>query len=492
MSGLPRGWVDVEVREVVQPTENCDPTKEGDLPFRYVDIGSINNKTFSIEHPKSLLGREAPSRAKRRIRHGDVLFSTVRTYLKNIAVVPDDLDGEITSTGIAVLRPTDAILSDFLFAMVRSEGFIRPLTLKQDGTLYPAITDSDLLNHQIPLPPLAEQKRIVAKLNALSAKSARASTELSRIETLISRYKQVLLSKAFSGELTREWRLTQGLEDWSAVSPETLFKWSSGKNLPSREYKGGPVPVIGGNGVSGYHDTSNINSSTIVIGRVGALCGNVYHSEGPAWITDNAIYAKWISPAVDLQFSVLVYEVADLNKLSGGTGQPYVNQSILNSIEFPLPDVREQHEIVRRIESAFAKVDRLAIETRRALKLLGKLDEAILVKAFRGELVSQDESDESAENLLERIRTERDTSLKVKSKRLKRVTTMPTARDFLNTKLENWPADGVSFQDLRREFGGSYDDLKEAVFASLSAEQSPLQQIFDEKTSTMAIKKRER
>lgn len=80
----------------------------------------------------------------------------------------------------------------------------------------------------------------------------------------------------------------------------------------------------------------------------------------------------------------------------------------------PLPPRTEQHEIVRRIESAFSKIDRLAKEAKRALELVGRLDEAILAKAFRGELVPQDEKDKPAEHLLARIRAERETAPKAR------------------------------------------------------------------------------
>src|SRR5690606_19688815 len=95
-----------------------------------------------------------------------------------------------------------------------------------------------------------------------------------------------------------------------------------------------------------------------------------------------------------------------------GATRPRINLTQLRQYQVLVPPVQEQHEIVRRIESAFAKIDRLAISAKRALTLLGKLDEAILTKAFRGELVPQDENDEPAEKLLERISTERNSSLK--------------------------------------------------------------------------------
>ncbi|MFD2032814.1 hypothetical protein ACFSKM_25905 [Ancylobacter dichloromethanicus] len=93
---------------------------------------------------------------------------------------------------------------------------------------------------------------------------------------------------------------------------------------------------------------------------------------------------------------------------------PKINGTTVRATRVPTPSLEEQHEIVRRIGSAFARIDRLAGEAKRALKLVGRLDEAILAKAFRGELVPQDENDEPADRLLARLRAERAAAPKAK------------------------------------------------------------------------------
>ncbi|MBW8319930.1 MAG: type I restriction endonuclease subunit S, partial [Rhizobium sp.] len=96
------------------------------------------------------------------------------------------------------------------------------------------------------------------------------------------------------------------------------------------------------------------------------------------------------------------------------SGLHTLSLSKVGGLPLPLCNPEEQHETVRRIESAFAKIDRLAKEAKRALELVGRLDEAILAKAFRGELVPQDANDEPAEHLLARIRAEREAAPKGK------------------------------------------------------------------------------
>jgi type I restriction enzyme, S subunit len=186
VTGLPPGWIASAVGAVVEPYENVDPTQQPTEEFRYIDIGSIDNIRRCITTPKALLGKDAPSRARRVVATNDVLFSTVRTYLKNIAFVPPSLDRALTSTGISVLRACGAVDPGYLFEWVCSDAFVDSVSRSQDGTMYPAVSDSDVLKETILLPPLAEQHRIVAKLDALSACSKRARAELDRVIALCS------------------------------------------------------------------------------------------------------------------------------------------------------------------------------------------------------------------------------------------------------------------------------------------------------------------
>ncbi len=173
--------------------------------------------------------------------------------------------------------------------------------------------------------------------------------------------------------------------------------------MPKSQQKLGAIPVLGGNGPNGLHDSSLVDVPTLVVGRVGAHCGNVHLTVGPAWVTDNAIFASTIDPVVDVKYALLLFRAANLNSSAGGSGQPFVNQTTLNETAFPLPDLKEQHEIVRLVGSASSWLDKIAAEQARAAHLLPKLDQAILAKAFRGELVPQDPKDEPAAVLLERI-----------------------------------------------------------------------------------------
>ena len=115
---LSQGWSKTKISEILLPYKTIQPKQEPTKEFIYVDIGSIDNSSNVICQPKMFLGKDAPSRARRVVQKGDILFSTVRTYLKRIARVPLDLDGVLTSTGIAILRAGTAVHNDFLFHLV--------------------------------------------------------------------------------------------------------------------------------------------------------------------------------------------------------------------------------------------------------------------------------------------------------------------------------------------------------------------------------------
>ncbi|WP_196523179.1 restriction endonuclease subunit S [Nostoc commune] len=215
---LPECWEIVTIGEITLPYETEQPAKKPETEFKYIDIGSIDNSTQTITNIKTFLGKDAPSRARRIVRKDDILFSTVRTYLKNIARVPAELDGVLTSTGIAVLRCTSGIDRKFLFYSVLSDKFIRKISSTMDGTLYPAVTDTDVTSAAIVIPPLNEQRRIVAKIEALKARSQRVKEALEDIPQLLDQFRQSVLAAAFRGDLTADWR-----EQNSNVEPASVL-----------------------------------------------------------------------------------------------------------------------------------------------------------------------------------------------------------------------------------------------------------------------------
>lgn len=155
------------LRDVVEKsTGTRNPAVQPDDEFTYVDVSAIDNQQKIIKGARLLLGSEAPSRARKLLRANDVLVSTVRPNLNAVALVPSELDGQVGSTGFCVLRamPSRA-LPEYLFYFVRSQRFVDALAGLVAGALYPAVTDSQVLDQELPLPSLSEQRRIVDLLS---------------------------------------------------------------------------------------------------------------------------------------------------------------------------------------------------------------------------------------------------------------------------------------------------------------------------------------
>lgn len=200
---LPQGWHWVRLGEVCLPPERRDPTKNPSNRFVYVDISAIDNTVGKIVSPKEILGQNAPSRARKVIQTGDIIFATTRPYLKNIALVPPELDEQICSTGFCVLRANREFAEpEFLFHLCRSDFVTDQLTAsKMRGASYPAVTDNDIYNTLIPLPPLDEQRRIVAHLDLVQKQVAALKQVQAETEAELKRLEQAILERAFRGEL---------------------------------------------------------------------------------------------------------------------------------------------------------------------------------------------------------------------------------------------------------------------------------------------------
>ncbi len=158
-------WPTIPIAELTLPVEQRDPRLVPATEFRYVDIAAVDNKLKAIVGTKQMTGANAPSRARKVIKSGDVIVSMVRPNLNAVALVPQCLDNEICSTGFSVLRPSKRIRGRYLFAFTKSQIFIDQLVSKTTGASYPAVTDKEIREVLVPLPTLEEQERLIKKFD---------------------------------------------------------------------------------------------------------------------------------------------------------------------------------------------------------------------------------------------------------------------------------------------------------------------------------------
>ena len=164
---IPDNWKWVRLGSIIYNRGQKTP----DADFTYIDIGSIDNKTNTLGDLNNTLNpKKAPSRARKIVQTGDIIYATVRPYLHNTCIIDRDIIPEpIVSTGFAVLSVFKGIYNQYLFRCLLSPMFDTYANSNENskGVAYPAINDNKLMAAYIPLPPLAEQKRIVEKLDKL-------------------------------------------------------------------------------------------------------------------------------------------------------------------------------------------------------------------------------------------------------------------------------------------------------------------------------------
>ena len=186
----------------------CDPTTGIYNPkltplnfFKYVDISSIDNTNKKITDAKTILGKDAPSRARKIIYNNDVLVATTRPNLNSVALVDSVFDQQVCSTGFCVLRADKNLDPIYLFKYVQSQYFVNNLSNLVKGSMYPAVTDSQVREQLIPLPPLPKQKQIASTLTEQMQEVERLKQNLKEQLDTINKLPAVLLRRAFKGEL---------------------------------------------------------------------------------------------------------------------------------------------------------------------------------------------------------------------------------------------------------------------------------------------------
>lgn len=454
MSELPPGWVDATVGGITLRIPTVDPKRSPDDEFTYVDIGSIDNKANRIVEPKHLLGRDAPSRARQQLMFGDTVFSTVRTYLRNIGLVDQQLSGAVGSTGFSVLRPANGISPHFLYYYSLTNKFVDDLSAQMRGTSYPAVVDGQVRNMPIAVPPSAEQERIVAAIEEEFSRLDAGVLALERARQNLRRMRAAVLGAAISGTLVEQdrndapasdWLSAQGKDvrasgDWAGL-PEgwmhttigALKTWSLyGPRFSSDDYVKEGTPVLRTTDITEYGriladrapklalSPSDLNKYRTKVGdllvtRTGSI-GTV------AFIGDDhpaipGAYLILFRFELPVQFSEFLFYFlqsprvqAQLLGKSAGIGRPNLNAPSIDGIGLGLPPWAELLRIVDAVKGQLDEVERLDSLLRSLADRVVALRSSVLATAFSGTLVHQDPRDEAASVLLERIAAERASS----------------------------------------------------------------------------------
>lgn len=337
-----------------------------------------------------------------------------------------------TNQAVAFIQPAEGISNRFIFQNLRSRkaNFI---ALGQGGA-QPNISQEILRAQPILLPPSAEQRRIVAKLDALTARLARARAELDRVPVLARHLRDVALTAAFDGLLIEEAGPTKS--EWVSVPFRDAADIASNLVDPRTI---GALPHIAPNHIASglphllSHNT--IAEDKVISGKHRFYPGQILYSKIRPYLRkvvlvdfEGACSADMYPINARCNSRYLMYWMLSPQftwlaaQQQGRTILPKINQNALNAIITPLAPKHIQAAIADRLNNIFARADRLEAEAIRARALIDRLEAAILAKAFRGELVPQDPDDEPASVLLDRIRAERAAAPKVKRGRQAKAT----------------------------------------------------------------------
>jgi type I restriction enzyme S subunit len=212
LGDVPEHWEVKPLKTVASFNDEVLPESFGaEEEIEYVDIGSVSF-AGGIERMETMLYGNAPSRARRKVRDGDVIASTVRTYLKAIAPVIDPPANMIVSTGFAVIRPRVGLVPHFAKFALQTNFFVDAVISLSTGVSYPAINASEMARIAITVPPPPEQTQIAAFLDRETAKIDELVAEQRRLMELLKEKRQAVISHA----------VTQGLNPKAPMKPSGI------------------------------------------------------------------------------------------------------------------------------------------------------------------------------------------------------------------------------------------------------------------------------
>lgn len=500
MGDLPKGWAQVAFKDVVEVNPRRTFDLEPDDMVTFVPMAAVSEISGAIVDDVSRPLRDV-TKGFTQFSEGDVIFAKITPSMENgkSAIATGLVNGiGFGSTEFHVLRSYGGVIPEYIWYFIRQKSFRDDARKVMTGAVgQQRVPAAYLKEHLLPLPPLTEQKRIVAKLDNLTSRTANARTAINHISPLIEKYKQAILRKAFSGDLTAGWRSCNGVSMSRTVRLGDVVSdiryGTAKKSYP--EKRGTAVLRIPN--VSDGHinlvDLKYTNFDDQELRKLALQLGDilVVRSNGSpdlvgrvAMVTEAEAGLAYAGYLIRLRPNINKIKPEYLKYILGSpqirntikaiirssNGIHNINSGELSSLEFPCPELDEQSEIVRRIETGFVWLNRVSNEHAAASDLLSALDPSLLQVAFQGELVPQNPHDEPASILLERVKAERDT-LQQKTKSGRETAARPqkpTKSGVRMTNLievlkssENWVSASKAAQALGIGNGATSDAVEE-------------------------------
>ncbi len=414
---VPANWEVKPLKAVA--SHNDEVLEESTAPEReilYVDISGVDAGS-GIREKVSLRFHDAPSRARRLVRDGDVIISTVRTYLKAIARIHLPEDNLVVSTGFAVVRPRPGLNASFLGYALSGAGFLDAVISRSTGVSYPAINASDLVSLPLGLPPLAEQEAIAAFLDRETAKLDALVAEQERLIESLNEKRQAVISHVVTKGLNPNAPMKDsGIEwlgkipaHWSVPPVYTRYNQALGKMLDEGKMTGEhPTPYL--RNVDVRWDRFNIEDLPVMdirpdeaerfMVRKGDLLMVEGRELGRSAIWDGADHIvafqkalHRLRPLDDTEHPRFFYYTM---VFANGVGVFFADQSPneiphltgeqLRQHRFPKPPISEQISIIEALDQRTRAIDALTVECERATTLLQERRAALISAAVTGQI----------------------------------------------------------------------------------------------------------
>ena len=395
---IPEKWKWVFLKSLVQPAKQKKPDRD----FIYVDVSSIDNKNHKISNAKFIEAHNAPSRARKIIKEGMVLYATVRPYLKNICIAQQNpIKESIASTAFACMECKDPLLNKYLLAVLISPWADQYVTSVQKGVAYPAVSDKDFYELLVPLPPIDEQIRICASLDQMKVLINSYEQEQIKLEKLEKEFsgklKSSILQEAIQGKLVpqleSEPEVTQIGEAPNKVPFEIPEKWKwvrlnevgkivgggTPKTSLSEYWEGGtilwftPADLGKVQGLYAFDSARKITalglkessavmmppnsvlfSSRAPIGHIALAADNCCTNQGCKSYVPNI---EFVEPLWG--YFVMKARTPDMIARASGTTFKEISGKGVGETLIPIPPIEEQRRIIAKLNELLGVVDQL-------------------------------------------------------------------------------------------------------------------------------------
>jgi type I restriction enzyme S subunit len=416
---IPAHWSVKRLKHLVRLNPEALPEEtEPGFEMTYVDIGGVDTLGRIVERER-LSFAAAPSRARRLVRDGDVIVSTVRTYLRAIAPIRAPEPGMVVSTGFAVVRPDDDLTTDFAAYALRAPYFVERVVANSKGVSFPAINESEMATYELAAPPIPEQRAIAAFLDRETARIDALVAKKERLIELLEERRTALITRAVTkgldpnvpmkdsgveglGDIPAHWQVTRLryacslLRDGTHQPPPRVgdgYPLLSVRNIVDRKFIRLPDDsMISEPDFRALQRTFALQENDVVLAIVGATLGKVA-TVGPMepFAIQRSLAVLRARPKV-LQYEYLALYLEGqpfqdgLWHNTGYSAQPGIYLGTLASFPLLSPPIEDQAQIVAYLRTAVARVDALILNVRDAIQRLKELRTGLISAAVTGKI----------------------------------------------------------------------------------------------------------